>query len=190
MDPSRAHSSSLAHSHDSKLFKALLRDDHLWEVSTEKAIEDEAIVDLDLSLTIYDPLFQDILVEEDAGETSFEEEAQPDDEALAAKEVEFYDVLHNVIAGHMYTTSKEALLENMVMKDQIASLNTQVQGLEATVSNLNSMVEKFVAQMEYTNAVFVERIPQPVIVPELIAPIFPIQLTYPTLGEPDPRPEN
>lgn len=49
---------------------------------------------------------------------------------------------------------------------------------------------KFVAQMEYTNVVFVERIPQPVIVPELIAPIFPIQLTYPTLGEPDPRPEN
>ena len=92
-------------------------------------------------MTIYDPLFQDILVEEDAGETSFEEEAQPDDKALAAKEVEFCDVLHNVIARHMYTTSKEALLENMVMKDQIASLNTQVQGLEATVSNLNSMVE-------------------------------------------------
>lgn len=92
-------------------------------------------------MTIYDPLFQDILVEEDAGETNFEEETQPDDEAFAAKEVEFCDVLHNVIAGHMYTTSKEALLENMVMKDQIASLNTQVQGLEATIFNLNSMVE-------------------------------------------------
>ena len=68
------------------------------------------------------------------------EETRSDEEALTKNEGEFLDVLHFVIAEAMNVTFKEVLLENMVMKEQIASLNTQVQGLEATVSNLNSMV--------------------------------------------------
>ncbi|KAA0032215.1 hypothetical protein E6C27_scaffold219G00270 [Cucumis melo var. makuwa] len=84
----------------------------------------------------------------------------------------------------MYATFKEVLLENVVMKEQIANLNSKVQGVEATVSQLNSMVsqfsfalnnltsfmiahsnqsrhimehhdKQFVAQMEYTHLVFV-----------------------------------
>uniref|UniRef100_A0A9I9CXK8 Uncharacterized protein n=1 Tax=Cucumis melo TaxID=3656 RepID=A0A9I9CXK8_CUCME len=104
------------------------------DVSAEEAVEEVEIVDLELPLTIYDPLFQDILVEKDAGDTSSEEEAQLE------KEVELLNVLHNVIMDPMNVTFKEMLLENVVMKDQIASLNTQVYGLEATVSTLNSTV--------------------------------------------------
>lgn len=53
------------------------------EVSIKKATEKVEIVDPDHSLTVYDLLFQDILVKEDASEKSSEEEAQLDDEVFA-----------------------------------------------------------------------------------------------------------
>ena len=53
------------------------------EVSIKKATEKVEIVDPDHSLTVYDLLFQDILVKEDASKKSSEEEAQLDDEAFA-----------------------------------------------------------------------------------------------------------
>lgn len=91
-------------------------------------------------LTVYDPFFLDIPVDEDTSEMSSEEEAQLNDEASTEKEVELPDVLHNVIVEPMNATFKEVLLENVVMKDQITSLNTQVEGLEAKDSSFNFTV--------------------------------------------------
>ncbi|KAA0056725.1 hypothetical protein E5676_scaffold1312G00120 [Cucumis melo var. makuwa] len=48
------------------------------EVSTNKVAKDEAKVEPDLPLIVYDPLFQDIPIEEDAGKMSLKEEVQPD----------------------------------------------------------------------------------------------------------------
>ena len=42
----------------------------------------------------------------------------------------------------MNAACKEVLLENVAVKEQIGSLNTQVQDLKAAVSNLNSMVSQ------------------------------------------------
>ena len=102
--------------------------------------EEVEIVDPELPLTVYDPLFQDIPIEEDAWEKSSKEEAQLEEEAPTEKEVELRNVLHNVIAKLMNAAFKEVVLENVAMKSQITSLNTQVYGLEATVSTLNSTV--------------------------------------------------
>lgn len=148
--------------------------------------EEVEIVDPELPLTVYDPLFQDIPIEEDAWEKSSKEEAQLEEEAPTEKEVELRNVLHNVIAKLMNAAFKEVVLENVAMKDQITNY-TQMQGLEATVSTLNSMIPQlssaltsltslmiaysnqshhiaeqhnmqFAAQMEYTHAVFVLRV--------------------------------
>lgn len=111
-----------------------------WEASIEKAAEEVEIVDPNLPLIVYDPFFQDIPIKEDAGKTSSKEEAQSDDEAPTEKEVEFPDVLYNVIVEVMNAAFNEVFLKNVAKKDQITNLNIQVQSLEAMVSNLNSTV--------------------------------------------------
>ena len=45
------------------------------DVSVDKTIEEVEIFDLVLPLIVYDPLFQDMHVKEDAGEMSSKEEA-------------------------------------------------------------------------------------------------------------------
>ncbi|KAA0056727.1 hypothetical protein E5676_scaffold1312G00140 [Cucumis melo var. makuwa] len=52
--------------------------DYTGEVSTKKAAKDEAKVEPDLPLIVYNPLFQDIPIEENAGKMSSKEEVQPD----------------------------------------------------------------------------------------------------------------
>ncbi|KAA0033259.1 hypothetical protein E5676_scaffold9G00190 [Cucumis melo var. makuwa] len=64
------------------------------------------------------------VVEDVAKRDEFAEEVQSDEVAPAKKEVEFCDVLHNVIAESMNATFKEVLLENVALKEQIAILNT------------------------------------------------------------------
>lgn len=91
-------------------------------------------------MIVCDPVFYHIFVEEDTGKTSSKEEAQLEKEVPAEKEVELHDVIHNVIAEPMNAAFKEVLLENVATKDQVTSLNTEVQGLEAIVSTLNSRV--------------------------------------------------
>lgn len=59
---------------------------------------------------VYDPLFQDISVDKDIGETSSMEKAQSKDEAPMEKEGEFHEVLHNVIEEPMNTTFKKCSL--------------------------------------------------------------------------------
>ncbi|TYK25768.1 stress response protein NST1-like [Cucumis melo var. makuwa] len=71
---------------NSQPLKALLRNDNLWDVSIEKAVDKVEIVDPKLHLTVYDALFQDIPVEEDVGETSSEEEAPLEEEEKLKKE--------------------------------------------------------------------------------------------------------
>ncbi|KAA0063129.1 hypothetical protein E5676_scaffold1213G00030 [Cucumis melo var. makuwa] len=95
---------------------------------------------IDLNVIVVNFFFYHIFVEEDTGKTSSKEEAQLEKEVPAEKEVELHDVIHNVIAEPMNAAFKEVLLENVATKDQVTSLNTEVQGLEAIVSTLNSRV--------------------------------------------------
>ena len=55
-------------------------------------------------------------------EAPSEEEAQLEKEAHAEKEVDLLNVLCNVITKPMNTILKEVLLENVAMRDQIATL--------------------------------------------------------------------
>ncbi|TYK06139.1 hypothetical protein E5676_scaffold572G00350 [Cucumis melo var. makuwa] len=96
------------------------------EAEQKKAAENAVLFNPDLPLIVYDPLFQDIPMSKDAGEISSVEGAQSEDEALAENEGEFHELLHNVIAEPMNTVFKEVLLDNVSMKEQIASLNTKV----------------------------------------------------------------
>lgn len=111
------------------------------DVFAKKAAYEVEIVNLELSLTLYDSFFQDIPVEEDVGETGLEKEAPLEEEVQLEKEAPMekeFD-LCNVIVEPMNTTFNKVVLENVVMKDQIANLNTQVQGLEAIVSTVTQL---------------------------------------------------
>lgn len=96
------------------------------KVEPKKVTKDATSVDSDLPLIVYDPLFQDIPIDEDAGEMSLVGEAQLGDKALVKKEDEFSKVLNKVTVEPMNAAFKEVILENVAMKEQIANLNTQV----------------------------------------------------------------
>ncbi|KAA0060804.1 hypothetical protein E6C27_scaffold137G00260 [Cucumis melo var. makuwa] len=93
------------------------------------------LFNLDLRLVVYDQLLQDIHVDLDTGKTSSVRGAQSENEAPTKNECEFCELLHHVIIESMDAALKEVLLENLAMKEQIASLNTKVQGLEAMAPN-------------------------------------------------------
>lgn len=93
------------------------------------------LFNLDLRLVVYDQLLQDIHVDLDTGKTSSVRGEQSENEAPTKNECEFCELLHNVIIESMDAALKEVLLENLAMKEQIASLNTKVQGLEVMAPN-------------------------------------------------------
>ncbi|TYK11975.1 Retrovirus-related Pol polyprotein from transposon 17.6 [Cucumis melo var. makuwa] len=142
------------------------------------------LFNLDLRLVVYDQLLQDIHVDLDTGKTSSVRGEQSENEAPTKNECEFCELLHNVIIESMDAALKEVLLENLAMKEQIASLNTKLHYIAKRHDR------QFATQMEYTHALFVQLVAQPVIIPELVAPTPPIQLTNPTPDELDPCPES
>ncbi|KAA0057618.1 hypothetical protein E5676_scaffold1432G00060 [Cucumis melo var. makuwa] len=85
------------------------------DVFAEKMVEEVKIIDPKIPLIIYNPLFQDIPIEEDIGMISLEEEAPPDEEvqqekeAPMEKEVDLRNVLYNFIVKPMNATFTEVL---------------------------------------------------------------------------------